>query len=89
MSKVLNKSRDTPTEQSVYVGRPSKWGNIFIIGKHGTREEVLDKYEKYLYSSGLYLDLDTLRGKDLVCHCAPQGCHADVLLRLANGKATA
>ena len=25
-----------------------------------------------------------LRGKDLVCWCAPQACHADILLREAN-----
>ena len=28
--------------------------------------------------------LDELRGKDLVCWCAPFPCHADVLLKLAN-----
>ena len=25
-----------------------------------------------------------LKGKDLVCWCAPQPCHADVLLEIAN-----
>ena len=25
-----------------------------------------------------------LRGKDLVCWCAPEKCHGDVLLELAN-----
>jgi hypothetical protein len=28
--------------------------------------------------------LPELRGKDLVCWCAPDACHADVLLELAN-----
>lgn len=28
--------------------------------------------------------LDELRGKDLVCFCAPRPCHGDLLLRLAN-----
>ena len=28
--------------------------------------------------------LDELTGKNLICHCAPEKCHADVLLRLAN-----
>ena len=27
----------------IYVGRPSKWGNPFRIGKDGTREEVIKK----------------------------------------------
>jgi hypothetical protein len=25
-----------------------------------------------------------LRGKDLVCHCAPDACHAEVILTIAN-----
>jgi Domain of unknown function (DUF4326) len=28
--------------------------------------------------------LDELRGKDLLCFCAPAACHGDLLLRLAN-----
>jgi hypothetical protein len=28
--------------------------------------------------------LPELRGKDLICWCAPKPCHADVLLDLAN-----
>lgn len=34
----------------VYIGRPSKWGNPFAIGKDGTREEVVEKYRIYLLS---------------------------------------
>jgi Domain of unknown function (DUF4326) len=30
------------------------------------------------------LDVTALRGKDVVCWCAPQGCHADLLLKKAN-----
>ena len=29
-------------------------------------------------------DITELRGKDLVCWCAPLPCHADILLELAN-----
>lgn len=29
-------------------------------------------------------NVHTLRGKDLVCWCAPQPCHADILLERAN-----
>ena len=32
----------------VYIGRPSKWGNPFVIGRDGTREDCLDKYKAYL-----------------------------------------
>lgn len=32
----------------VYIGRPSKWGNPFVIGKDGTREEVIAKYAEWI-----------------------------------------
>lgn len=91
MPKVLNKRTDVIPPDAIYVGRPSKWGNPIKIGRDGTREEVIKKYESMLVrdiGSGI-LDLDDkffteLRGKDLVCWCAPLPCHADVLLRFAN-----
>ena len=71
---------------AVYVGRPSKWGNRFVIGVDGTREEVIAKFEAYL---NLHPELveaakRELAGKDLLCWCAPLPCHGDVLLRIAN-----
>lgn len=36
------------SRHDVYVGRPSKWGNPFAIGRDGTRQEVIDKYRAYL-----------------------------------------
>lgn len=71
---------------AVYVGRPTKWGNPFRAGVHGTRVEVIALYRQHLISSpSLYGALGELRGKHLVCWCAPKACHADVLLELANG----
>jgi hypothetical protein len=64
----------------VYIGRPSKWGNPFSIGKDGTREEVIQKYERYLENRSDLVDaLDELQGKILGCWCAPLPCHGDVL----------
>ena len=69
----------------VYIGRPSKWGNPFTIGKDGTREEVIKKYEEWIKNQPhLLKSLPELKGKVLACWCAPQSCHGDVLLRLAN-----
>jgi hypothetical protein len=69
----------------VYIGRPGKWGNPFVIGRDGSRAEVIAKYRAWLASQPELLDaLDELRGKDLVCWCAPQACHGDVLIELAN-----
>lgn len=70
----------------MYIGRPSKWGNPFVIGIDGNREEVIEKYEKYLKSKRNLIELikRELKGKDLVCYCAPQSCHGDILLKIAN-----
>jgi len=70
----------------VYVGRPSKWGNPFVIGKDGDRAEVIMKYREWLFESGMIRYVGELTGKTLACWCAPLSCHADVLLELANGK---
>ena len=77
----------------VYVGRPSPWGNPFshlagTLAAHRvrTREEAVACYEEWIRSQPQLLTmLPFLRGKVLGCWCAPLPCHADVLLRLANG----
>ena len=85
MCKVLNKRIHGIPKGAVYIGRPSIWGNPFVIGKDGSRDDVITKYETWLLSNGHLVDqLAALAGKDLVCWCAPARCHGDVLVRLAN-----
>ncbi len=82
--RVYNKRSAHPTD-AVYVGRPTKWGNPFVIGRHGNREQVVSQYEQYLLSNeDLMNSLHELKGKSLICWCAPQACHADVLIKYAN-----
>jgi len=64
----------------VYIGRPSKWGNPFKVGRDGTRDECIRKYRSWLPGSGRLIDIGDLRGKRLGCWCAPLACHGDVLL---------
>jgi hypothetical protein len=85
---------------AVNVARPGKWGNPFVVGKHGTRAECVDLCEKLL-ADWLYIsmdnveaqrafrrrvkaDLDELRGKNLACWCSGPPCHGDTLLRIAS-----
>jgi hypothetical protein len=69
----------------VYVGRPTKWGNPFEMGKDGSRAQVVAKYRQWIGTqANLLRDLHELRGKVLGCYCAPQACHADILAELAN-----
>lgn len=70
-------------DYDVYIGRPSKWGNPFEIGKDGTRSEVIKKYEDWIKSQPELLNnLNDLKGKTLGCWCHPKPCHGDVLLQL-------
>jgi hypothetical protein len=72
------------TEQyDVFIGRPSKWGNPFEIGRDGTREQVIRMYEVHIRRSPkLLAALPELVGKCLGCYCKPLACHGDVLIRL-------
>lgn len=69
----------------IRIDRQTKWGNPFIIGRDGTREDVVNKYREYILGNKkLTADLHELKGKTLGCWCAPQACHGDVLEELAN-----
>jgi Domain of unknown function (DUF4326) len=84
--KVVHCTRDT---YHVYIGRPSKWGNPFVIGRDGTRDEVLRKYRAWIVNQPkLMAELPKLQGKVLGCWCAPQACHGDVLIDLAERRGT-
>lgn len=82
MPRVLNRRTDDIPADAVYVGRGSPWGNPYKMGRDGSRTAVINKFKLYVLED---LDLEALRGRDLVCYCAPEACHADILLREANG----
>lgn len=85
MPRLLNKARDRIPDDAVYIGRPSKWGNKFEIGRHGTRDRVIDLYCDWIgQQDDLLADLHELRGRDLVCWCTPKRCHGHILLKMAN-----
>ena len=72
----------------IYIGRPSVWGNPFIEGRDGTREEVIDKYRQWISTQPrLLANLRQLKGKVLGCWCKGdtrnKACHGDVLIQLA------
>mgnify|MGYP001564058662 CR=1 FL=1 len=76
---------------TVYVGRPSKWGNQVRAQRvpETTAQEAVDWYRMNLEGAwGLdTLHPEELRGKNLACWCPLDlPCHADVLLEIANRK---
>jgi len=98
-TRVVNLTREA---YDVYIGRPGRgkaaadcpWGNPFMIGKDGTRDEVIAKYARWIQTQPqLLARLGELRGKRLGCFCAPAGgltahddlvCHGQILARLAD-----
>jgi hypothetical protein len=89
MCKVLNarsvRKRSITTQ--VYISRPSKWDTPFVIGCDGSRADVIAKYRAWIVAQPALMNaLDELRGRDLVCWCAPLAYHGDVLIELANRR---
>jgi len=69
----------------IYIGRGSKWGNPFVIGRDGSRELVIAKYKEYILNKPeLMEDIKSLKNKNLVCFCSPKACHGDVIKELFN-----
>ena len=86
ISRVVNR-RFRPYD--IYIGRPSIWGNPFVLDKDGSREEVIEKYREWIQQQPeLMAALPKLRGKVLGCWCKPQSCHGDVLVELLTAQLT-
>lgn len=76
----------------VYIGRPSPFGNPYVIG-HGDivdRRAAVLAYRRYFGARlaedpGFKAAVDVLRGMVLVCHCKPLACHGDVIAEYLNG----
>lgn len=85
---VLNKHKHGIPKGAIYIGRGSKWGNPFVMGKDGNRDQVITAHKEWLWGQidqgAVSLeDLAALKGKDLVCFCAPLPCHGDTLAAAA------
>ena len=80
----LDRSKVTP------IDRGTIFGNHFIIGRHGNREEVIE-----LYRQDFRIRIRTdptfkervleLAGHTLGCWCSPLLCHGDVIIEYLNG----
>jgi hypothetical protein len=85
-------------DNTIYVGRPSRYGNPWAIGEWGPldrkapdAEGAVELFRAMLSDDEMRaaakyrIDLKALRGKNLACWCAlDKPCHADILLEIAN-----
>lgn len=98
MIEVVNKHRLNPPELMmakyyVNIMRGTPLGNPFKIGQDGSREEVIEKYRKWLWDR---MQSETPQLKELrslyelwgkyghlvlACCCAPKPCHGDIVKR--------
>lgn len=68
----------------IYIGLGSIWGNPYANTM--PRGQAIKAYERrlrrFMEDPGWRVELKALAGKTIGCHCAPQPCHGDVLVRL-------
>lgn len=75
----------------VSIMRPSMLGNPYVIGRDGTREEVIAKFRVYFYRR-IHDDIvycqavGELRGLKIGCCCAPMPCHGDIYVEYLEGR---
>jgi hypothetical protein len=74
----------------IYIGRPSEWGNPFIINVHGDRDRVVSLFDSWLWDKKrerlAYRNRvrKELAGKILGCWCPSSAkCHGDSLVACA------
>ena len=85
LPRILNKHVHGIPKGAYYCGRGSPLGNPFVIGRDGTRDEVCDKYDAWIDRQRHLIPLiASLKGRDLVCFCAPKRCHCETVRRRAN-----
>lgn len=92
-TRVLNFYQGFPPD-AIYIGRGGRghdgyFGNPILLTGKESREEVLERYERYLVGR-LKVDkifaarVKSLSGKTLVCFCIPKLCHGMILARYAD-----
>jgi Domain of unknown function (DUF4326) len=98
LPEVLNKRNLTGgklPQGARYIGRPSRWGNPFKLGRDGDRDEIMARYAVWLddrlKDESFCKELAELsKATALVCWCKPEACHGDQLVaamkRLGLGK---
>lgn len=84
--KILNKRIHGVPEGAVLVDRTTPFGNPYVVGIHGTRDEVIEKYRAWVEINFVLKERikRELKGKDLVCHCWPLRCHAEAIMEILN-----
>jgi hypothetical protein len=88
MIRVVNRHHITfdwkMSDQYVYIGRGTIYGNPFEINDTRARTQSLTQFRSYfeerLYADKCFLEeVKKLDNKILVCSCSPLKCHGDII----------
>lgn len=87
-TKVIHIKNKKYYDNVVLIDRTTDFGNPFIIGVDGSRDEVLEKFSKYfLTNQELQCKvMNELKDKTLACWCKPKKCHGDIYAQFINSK---
>lgn len=83
MTTIVNYKTD---KNCCYIGRGSIFGNPYVIGKDGTRDEVINRYRDewfpfLLKDKRFVRELLKLKDQKLGCFCYPNNrCHGEVIV---------
>ena len=91
--KVYNIHKDEIPADAVYIGRAwrgrpeSPFHNPYILRREKDRDKICDRHKEWLLGQPELIERikQELKGKNLICFCAPRRCHGDLLLAIANG----
>jgi hypothetical protein len=88
--EIVSLRHSKPSQSSdVRVDRQTKWGNPYPMSGRSSqeRDRVIEEYSNWIVRRPeLIEELKKLEPKRLFCWCAPQRCHAEVLVALIEGK---
>jgi hypothetical protein len=88
LTTVHNLRQEPMRPEDIRIDRRTEFGNEFIIGRDGTRADVIAKFEateraRLAASVTRRAKVRQMHGRRLFCWCAPQPCHGNVYARLA------
>lgn len=71
-----------------YIGRGSKFGNPYAIGRAGNREDVIAKHKVDFYNNPELQEAvwNELKGETLGCFCFPLACHGDTYVEYIRNR---
>lgn len=88
MPKVYSLRNKPWPKCAVKVDRSTPYGNPFVMKEESDRDRVCDLFDNWVRlpnQTGLRTQAKReLKGKDLLCWCAPARCHAETWLCIAN-----